>query len=148
MFVMNSEGQAKIMDFDWNFYGIGFMYEKKALGFLDRSIARELNTSTVQSEIVAEGGGFEVNGEGVIMGFKDTALNRNPGKTIEEIEQEILRMYGQKKMIWIERSPLADKLTPDGGPIIENFFGYGANGHIDRICTFCGSTYDFSCRNF
>jgi agmatine deiminase len=137
MFVKNSEGKGKVLDFNWNFYGIGNnIYEKKAIGFLDRAMARQLNLPTVQSDVVAEGGGYEVNGEGVIMGFKDMALNRNPGKTLQEIEQGILRMYGQQKLIWLERSPLADKLTPDGSPIMENFFGYGANGHVDEVARF------------
>ncbi|MEH7108974.1 agmatine deiminase family protein [Bacillus sp. JJ1764] len=135
-FVKNSEGKAKVMDFNWNFYGAGNnVYDKLALGYLDRDMARQLNLPTVQSSMVAEGGGYEVNGNGVMMGFKDMALNRNPGKTIEEIESEILRMYGYKKMIWIDRSPLADKLVVNG-PIIENFFGYGANGHIDEFARF------------
>lgn len=136
MFVTNGEGQAKVLDFAWNFYGVGNnIYAPTSLGFLDRFLARKLNLPTIKSNIVAEGGGYEVNGAGVMMGFKDMALNRNPGKTIEEIEAEILRMYGYEKMIWIERSPLVDKLNPNG-PIMENFFGYGANGHIDEFARF------------
>lgn len=136
MFVKNSQGQAKVLDFRWTFYGVGNnIYAPTSLGFMDRFLARQLNLPTVQSDIVAEGGGYEVNGDGVMMGFKDMALNRNPGKTIQEIEAELLRMYGYKKMIWFDKSPISDKLVPDG-PIIENYFGYGANGHIDEFARF------------
>lgn len=137
MFLKNSEGKAKIADFEWNMYGIwkrgGYT---NRIGNVDRDMAQELDIPTLSSKVVVEGGAVEFNGEGVMMTYKDTALQRNPGLTIEEIEQEYLRVFGQKKMIWLERSPISDVLTPDGSPIMENFFGYGANGHVDEFVRF------------
>lgn len=137
LFLKNNEGKPMIADFEWNMYGIwkkgGYT---NRIGNVDRDMAKELDIPLLSSNIVAEGGGIEVNGEGVMMTFKDTALQRNPGKTIEEIEAEYLRLYGQKKIIWLERSPISDVLTPDGSPIMENFFGYGANGHVDEFARF------------
>lgn len=135
-FVKNSAGQGKVQNFAWNFYGVGNnVYEKLAIGYLDRDMAQKLNLPTIDSDIVAEGGGYEVNGAGVMMAFKDMALHRNPGKTIQEIEQEILRVYGYQKMIWIDRSPVSDTLVV-GTPVVENYFTYGANGHVDEAVRF------------
>jgi agmatine deiminase len=136
MFLKNSEGKAMIADFDWSMYGIWSKEQAKPTGDVDKVMAAELNIPLLSSTFVVEGGAVEFNGEGVMMTYKDTALQRNPGKTIAEIEKEYLRVFGQKKMIWLERSPLSDVLTPDGSPIIENFFGYGANGHIDENVRF------------
>lgn len=105
-------------------------------GGVDKMMAEKLGMKTIESDFVAEGGGLEVNGEGVLLTFKDTALQRNPGKTLAQIEAEYLRMYGQKKVVWLERSPLQDRRSPDNKPLIDNYFGGGANGHIDEVARF------------
>ncbi|RNB92352.1 agmatine deiminase family protein [Brevibacillus fluminis] len=136
LFLKTNDGKPLIADFAWNYYGIWSEAKAKPIGDVDKAMAAERNIPLVKSHIVAEGGGIEVNGEGVMMTYKDTALQRNPGKSLAEIESEYLRLYGQKKIIWLPRSPLSDKLTADGSPIIENFFGYGANGHVDEVARF------------
>ncbi|MEZ2737210.1 agmatine deiminase family protein [Aneurinibacillus aneurinilyticus] len=136
LFLKNSEGKGMIADFSWNMYGIWDRDRAKSIGDVDKAMAQELNIPLLSSDFVAEGGGIEVNGEGVMMTYEDMALQRNPGKSLEEIEKEYLRLYGQKKIIWLKQSPLSDKLTPDGSPIFENFFGNGANGHVDEVARF------------
>ncbi|RJS59357.1 agmatine deiminase family protein [Bacillus sp. PK3_68] len=136
LFLKNNEGKAMIADFAFDFYGTWDRETAQPIADVRKAMAQELNIPLLSSDFVAEGGGIEVNGEGVMMTYKDTALQRNPGKTLQEIEKEYLRVYGQKKIIWLERSPLSDKLTPDGSPIIDNFFGNGANGHVDEVARF------------
>lgn len=138
LFVKTTDGKPMIADFAWRYYGIWNEGRGKAIGDVDKAMAAELNIPTIESRIFAEGGGFEVNGEGVLMGYQDMAMQRNPDKTLAQIESELLRLYGQKKMLWLPLSPLSDVLTADGSPIIENFFGYGANGHVDEVARFVG----------
>ena len=66
--------------------------------------------------------------------LKETALQRNPGRTINQIEHEYLRVYGKQKMIWLNKMPTMDKVA--AGPKAGNYFGYGANGHIDEFARF------------
>ncbi|MCW3792666.1 agmatine deiminase family protein [Paenibacillus sp. LS1] len=138
LFLKTADGKPLIADFNWNGYGIETTRSPYALslGGIDKLMAKKLGIKTITSSAVAEGGGLEVNGEGALLTFKDTALQRNPGKTLAEIESEYLRMYGQKKVIWLERSPLQDRRSPDDKPLIDNYFGAGANGHVDEVARF------------
>lgn len=138
LFLKKDDGSAMIADFNWNNYGVDTTRTAYSLerGGVDKYMAKKLGIKTIKSSFVAEGGGLEVNGEGVLLTFKDTALQRNPGKSLAQIESEYLRMYGQKKVVWLERSPVQDRRTPDNQPLIGNYFGSGANGHIDEVARF------------
>lgn len=141
IFVSNHKGQLKIVDFAWNNYGEVYVYENYQLGRRDTIesqtdlfAAEHLKIPTIKSSMVAEGGGLEVNGEGVLMSVEETALQRNPGKSLQEIEKEYLRVLGCKKMIWLKRSTVHDRLFRK--QTIDNIFTGGANGHIDEIARF------------
>lgn len=136
LFVKTTEGNPLIANFAWNYYGTWNTGRGKAVGNVDIAMATELNVPMINSDIIAEGGGYEVNGEGVMMAFQNMAMQRNPGKTLAQIEAEVLRLYGQKKMIWLPLSPISDDLNAAGSPVMENFFGYGANGHVDEVARF------------
>lgn len=70
----------------------------------------------------------------MLLCFKETALQRNPDRSLEQIEKEYLRMYGKQKMIWLDKMPLMDKVI--AGAKAGNYFGYGANGHTDEFVRF------------
>ena len=141
IFLINNRGEMKIADFNWNVYGYEYVYKNFRLnnfdslyGEIEKREAVRLGINVISSEIVNEGGAFEVNGNGVMMAIKETALQRNPGKSINEIEKEYLRLTGCKKMIWLKRSVIHDRAFD--GPTIDNWFTGGANGHIDEIARF------------
>lgn len=141
IFLINDDGEMKIADFNWNAYGYEYVYKDFRLertdslyGKIEKREAERLNLEVISSEIVNEGGAMEVNGNGVMMAIKETALQRNPGKTIEEIEKEYLRLTGTKKIIWLNRSPVNDKVFDR--PTVDNWFTGGANGHIDEVARF------------
>ena len=126
-----------IADFGWNAYGypgellIGsFNLQRHAVVL---KLAARLKLPVVATPVVAEGGGLDASDE-AILSYKGTALQRNPGVPIEEIEREYLRVYGKRKMVWLDQSPLADRMF--SGPKIANYFGDGANGHIDEYARF------------
>jgi len=141
IFLLNNSGEMKIADFNWNVYGYEYVYKDFQLdkfdslyGGIESREAKRLGVDLISSEIVNEGGAFEVNGNGVMMAIEETALQRNPGKSINEIEKEYLRLTGCKKMIWLKCSVIHDRAFD--GPTIDNWFTGGANGHIDEMARF------------
>ena len=141
IFLINKNGQMKIADFNWNVYGYEYVYKDFYLekfdslyGAIERREAKRLGVDLISSEIVNEGGAFEVNGNGVMMAIEETALQRNPEKSINEIEKEYLRLTGSKKIIWLKRAVIHDRAFD--GPTMENWFTGGANGHIDEMARF------------
>ena len=128
-----------VADFAWNGYGypaeIRATFGKGAVGrgAIDNDIATRMKLSVLSSSIVAEGGALDVSND-VMLAYRQTAMERNPGVPIEEIEREYLRLYGKKKIVWLTRAPLSDRVF--SGPKIANYFGWGANGHIDEFVRF------------
>jgi agmatine deiminase len=136
-FLKNENGQLAVLDFAWNNYGYPkefkvYQYSDKR-GEIDNAIAKEMRLKIISSKMVAEGGAIDMSNT-MLMCFKETALQRNPGKSLEEIEKEYLRMYGKQKMIWLNRMPYMDKIFL--GAKAGNYFGYGANGHVDEFAKF------------
>lgn len=124
-----------VADFAWNWYGYP---DEMSRGWasrapIDNDLARQLDIATVTSNIVAEGGALDVS-TSVILAYRETALQRNPGIPLENIEAEYLRIYGKSRLIWLSRSPLSDLVTDR--PKIANYVGWGANGHIDEYARF------------
>lgn len=141
VFLVNKKGEMKIADFNWNLYGYPYVYNGFQLekidtlyGEIEKREAARLGLETISSNIVNEGGAFEVNGNGVMMAIEETALQRNPGKSLNDIEKEYLRLNGSKKMIWLKRAVMHDRAFD--GPTIDNWFTGGANGHIDVMARF------------
>ena len=140
IFLVNKRGEQKVIDFGWNDYGNGFVFDQKLkrrdsiAGRIDKRMAGYLKLPVISTPIVAEGGGLETNGAGVLMSIEETALQRNPGKTLKEIEAEYLRVTNCKKMIWLKRMTLQEKTVT--GLLIDNWKSSGANGHIDEIARF------------
>src|SRR5881628_4273393 len=127
-----------VADFAWNAYGyprellVG-SYNLMRRGSVAKDLAARLDLPVVSTAVVAEGGALDVS-DAVILAYKGTALQRNPGVPLEEIEREYLRVYRKKKIVWLDQSPLADRMF--SGPKLRNYFGDGANGHIDEYARF------------
>jgi len=138
-----SDGRHLAMaEFGWNSYGYpldliigGYDYPRRAV--ISRDVAEGLNIPVSSTTVVAEGGQMDVSDE-VIVTYKGTALQRNPAVPLEEIEREYLRVYGKKKVVWLERPPLSDRVF--SGPKLKNYFGEGANGHIDEYIRFVNNS--------
>lgn len=92
----------------------------------DASVGRQMTERAgarrFQSELVAEGGGISVDGEGTILTTRSCFPNpnRNPGWTEAEIEQELKAMLGADKVIWLP------------GNVEET----ETDGHVDGIAVF------------
>jgi agmatine deiminase len=128
----------EVADFAWN--GYGYPAELRAgfpdvmrRGAIDNDVAKQMNLPVVTSAMVSEGGALDVSHD-VMLAYRQTAMERNPGVPFDRIEREYLRLYGKKKIVWMTRAPLSDRVF--SGPKIANYFGWGANGHVDEFVRF------------
>lgn len=142
-FVKNNNDRLQVVCFDYSSYGVfpqiaqkPMPEEEKPFGKWDERMAPRLGLDTINSDFVFEGGGIEANGAGTFMIIKDMALQRNPNKSIPEIENELKRTLGARKIIWLEKGLVEDKHFPKFGPFYKNYYGGGANMHIDELCRF------------
>ncbi|KPI45663.1 Agmatine deiminase [Cyphellophora attinorum] len=94
------------VDFNFNYWG------HKAEETVDGTFARRILTSKpyssaisrVKAGLVSEGGALEVDGQGTLM-VTDTSIvndNRNPGLSQEQIEEELKRVLGVEKVLWLK----------------------------------------------
>ncbi len=101
-FVRGTNGEKRALDFNFNGWGNKQMHARDAK--VASFIAREAGVDAVSSKLVLEGGCFEVDGAGTAIMSKSCIVNdnRNPGATLEEIEAELKRLLGLRKIIWLE----------------------------------------------
>ena len=120
-FVSDGKGGLAGVDFRFNAWGGKYdPYDQDAL--MARRILERVGVTRIASPLVAEGGGLCVDGEGTLLTTETCFLNvnRNPGWSKEEIAEELQRVLGVRKVIWLPGDP-EDEET---------------DGHVDGIATF------------
>lgn len=147
VFLTNKSGDLKIADMLWTGYAnIHYdsisEYEQITEKF-DEDIAERLGLETTQSNVVMEGGAFEVNGKGTILQVEAVTLNRNPHLSKEEIEQDILNTLGQRKVIWLKEGLAEDPHQVKH--FIGKYYGFGTGGHVDEFCRFTNDSTILLC---
>ncbi|MCE7004738.1 agmatine deiminase family protein [Kibdelosporangium philippinense] len=100
--VFVEEGGA-VNGVDFNFNGWGNKqkpHDKDAA--VARAVLSKYGLARTETFIVAEGGSFETDGVGTLMATESSLVNdnRNPGKTRQQIEDELKRVLGVRKVIW------------------------------------------------
>lgn len=126
-FVVNT-ASGKLGAIDWRFNGWGSLpfedYQNDDL--VASFMAKQAQAEIIRSEMVNEGGGIHVNGNGVLMVTETVQLGqeRNPDWTKSEVEQELKERLGVEEIVWIRRG-----LTRD-------YEAYGTKGHIDIVACF------------
>lgn len=132
IFVRGADGALRVVDFGWNDYGRG-----GGAGYpFDSLMAADLGLPRLRSPLVMEGGALETNGRGTLLQVEAVTLQRNPGWTKAEVEAELGRVLGAKKVIWLPAGPAED---PHGlGLITDGHLGQGVGGHIDEFARFVG----------
>lgn len=114
---------------DWVFNGWGNQswasYQK------DQALAREIAAISgalmIESDLVNEGGGIHVSGDGKVLLTETVQLGkgRNPNHSKADVEAEIHAKLGTKEAIWLKRG-----LTRD-------YEQFGTQGHVDIVACFC-----------
>lgn len=102
IFARNSEGKLVIEDWGFNAWGRKAQY--KNCDKIPSLIGRDLGFEVVPVPMINEGGSVEVDGHGTLMGCKSSIsnANRNPGKTLGQIEAIFREFYGVTNFVWLE----------------------------------------------
>ncbi len=120
-FVVNDEGDIAGVCFTFNAWGEKYEpYDQDAL--MAERILEYAGVPAIHSGLVAEGGGLCVDGEGTLL-TTDTCFpnrNRNPDWSRDEIEDELKRMLGVEKVLWLPGDPLDNE----------------TDGHVDGLAAF------------
>jgi len=150
-FAVNGLAEIAAVDLKWTTYGLkgwcGVLYpDDKAradqcAGYadpgpdvLDAWMGEELGGKVFPVDINLEGGAIEANGRGTVIVSGVLAQQRNPGRALDDLKAELLKLPGVVNVIWLEQG-LADDPQMKS-TIIENYVGYGTGGHTDEFVRF------------
>ena len=151
VYLLNDRGGRAVLDFKWSMYGTpGWCrlvypddpvraaqcatYVNAEQDALDLSLARAWNASVIPSTLFLENATIEVNGKGVLLISEPLALERNFGRSRDELENALLESPGVSKVIWLGEGLAQD---PQGLSTIEGrYVGLGAGGHTDEFVRF------------
>jgi agmatine deiminase len=96
-----AKGVLGAVDFNFNGWGEKQAFERdaKVAGF----VARQANARRLESDLILEGGGIEVDGKGTAIITESCVLNanRNPKVSKAECELELKHLLGIQKVIWL-----------------------------------------------
>ena len=101
-FVRDSVALLSAIDFNFNGWG------NKQRHNLDRQvakfIAKQSNAALISTNLVLEGGCFEVDGQGTAILTESCVINdnRNPLVDKQQIEQQLKHLLGLSKIIWLK----------------------------------------------
>ncbi|HEY0108322.1 MAG TPA: agmatine deiminase family protein, partial [Fibrella sp.] len=141
VFVRNGEGQLAVVDFRYSNYGAhpdSLSQRARQHDGIDRDVARRLKLPIITSSVFMEGGAIEVNGKGTLLQVESVTLQRNPHLSKEAIEQDLKRVLGVKKVIWLKKGPADDdRLGLLGDSVLYGVRGTG--GHVDEFCRFANA---------
>ncbi|KAL6892138.1 putative agmatine deiminase [Trichoderma evansii] len=103
------EGRG-LVGLDYNFNGWGGRYPTPTIVEFAKKFLKDKNIERIETSIVTEGGALETDGEGTLLVTESSIVNgnRNPGKNRQEIEDELKRTLGVRKVIWIPGRPELD----------------------------------------
>lgn len=101
VFVLNEDGEKAAVDFNFNGWGEKQAYDDDAK--VAAYVARRAGVPRLETNLVLEGGGIEVDGQGTAIITESCVLNRNrnPGLSKSQCEAELQRLLGIDKIIWL-----------------------------------------------
>jgi agmatine deiminase len=138
IFLRGDRGGLRVADFGFNMWG----YESpespnsRLEEAVDRHVAELLGLEVEKSSLISEGGSREFNGEGVMIAVEAVELQRNPGWTLEAMEEEFQRVLGVSKVIWLAEGMAEDELTFRGRLPGGVYTVITTGGHVDEFARF------------
>lgn len=101
VFVLTRQGEKAGVDFNFNGWGEKqeFGRDAKVAAF----VAQQAGVKVIDTNLVLEGGGIEVDGHGTAIITESCVLNsnRNPGVTKVQFEDGLVALLGLGKIIWL-----------------------------------------------
>jgi len=112
VFVKNKTGGRAGVDFNFNGWGGKQEHGRDAL--VAEFVCEQARVARLETNLVLEGGGIEVDGQGTAIITESCVLNanRNPGLSKVVCEAELKRLLGLQKIIWLPG--IAGKDITDG----------------------------------
>ena len=138
IFVRGDRGGLRVVDFGFNMWG----YESpdspnsRLEEAVDRHVAELLGLEVEKSTLISEGGSREFNGRGVMLAVEAVELQRNPGWTLEAMDEEFRRTLGVSKVIWLAEGMAEDELTFRGRLPGDVYTVITTGGHVDEFARF------------
>ena len=88
---------------DFNSNGLGGRYPSTSNAGFARQFLADSGIPRVETSIVLEGGALEIDGEGTLLATESSIINanRNPNVSRETTDQELYRLLGVSKIIWV-----------------------------------------------
>ncbi len=101
VFVVNDDGDKAAVDFNFNGWGEKQDFDHDAE--VAHRIAEHAKTEVIETDIVLEGGGIEVDGHGTAIITESCVINdnRNPDWSKKGCEDELRDVLGLEKIIWL-----------------------------------------------
>lgn len=101
IFVTNASGQKAGISFNFNGWGKKQDFEQDAE--VAALVAKQAGVPLINTDLVLEGGCFEVDGHGTAIITESCVLNanRNPGVSRNQFEDSFMPLLGLKKIIWL-----------------------------------------------
>ena len=119
------DGKPILLDFMFNGWGLKFAAHHDNLLTQKMYDLGVFNVEKIEKAgIVLEGGGVESDGEGTLMTTSECLLspNRNPHLSKKDVEKRLKKLFGVKRILWLNHGYLA---------------GDDTDSHIDTLARFC-----------
>lgn len=122
-FVHADDGSVAAVDWEFNGWGAQDWARWERDAKIGATVAELAGVPVVDSPLVNEGGGIQVDGEGTVLVTETVQLDpgRNPGLSRADVEAELARTVGAAKVVWLPRG-----LTRDSQR-------FGTRGHVDIV---------------
>ena len=101
VFVVNQQGTKAGIDFNFNGWGEKQVYSRDAK--IAEFVTTQAQTDLIETDLVLEGGGIEIDGQGTAIITESCVLNanRNPGLSKAACTKKLSALLGLKKIIWL-----------------------------------------------
>lgn len=125
-FVIGDDGRLGAVNFVFNGWGGQEWASWDKDQHIGRIVAEAAGAELIDSEMVNEGGGIQVDGTGRVVLTETVQLDpgRNPGMTKQQVEAELERTIGVASALWLPRGLTRDHDT------------FGTRGHSDILAVF------------
>ncbi|MFC9996894.1 agmatine/peptidylarginine deiminase [Nocardia sp. NPDC127526] len=122
-FVLDDDGRLGAVDWVFNGWGAQEWASWEHDRHIGATVARLAGAELIDSPLVNEGGGIQVDGLGTVLVTETVQLDpgRNPGLDKAAVEAELARTLGVSQVIWLPRGLVRDS---------ERF---GTRGHVDIV---------------
>lgn len=135
IFVKTPEDSLAVTGWNFNCYGNLAPHENDKL--VAKAVADLVDLPYVKTNTVTEGGAIEVNGTGSMIATRSSILNdnRNPGKTQEQIEEDLGHFLGIRNFIWLSGASTEECFS----------LGDGTDWHVDIAARFTNQNTVLAC---